>query len=606
MILGTMSLVPEHILLFPIFFNFIFMKRFFLWMLVIGVVCSSLQAFATESPIQKIYKIESYKWDEINGVYDYIWHGSAVLIGKNKIITNAHVILGEDDLPTGNYNLCISDSFETAPKCKTSLKLLQYDKTNDLAILEPTKNLSLGTPVETSTKKLELWEAVKVYGYPANGGETITLTEGKVSGLDNGHYKIDANIDAGNSWGGTFDKDGKFIGIPYIASVGYSTLGYIIPISMVQDFIAWKGDIIKYTKIEEKFIKYIDKNNAALLTQKIDNPYIGFDNFQKYGFTLKKVDEKWESVLSNYTLYSKTLNTSISLWLDQIYGKVKIGRSIDLDKLKEKFSTVVEKKDITLGGKKINKMVALVWLKKDDGTVDKNFVSLSFNLSNGLSYIIETQNYGAEKKALNSAISLFVKNLQIKKEIPLLNKVTFTNIPASFDVIPDMNVRESFDGTNFIFDSSVIQNGAIIISKMFDKEWDESLGKSTLEELVKKTAKSYDTYMGADNDIQIEIKKNALWMYYSNMIITKKKTGEVTYGSDFFTKVGKEVYNVSIGYWINKPDADLEKKYFQFIDTINLTWTFPYKSASVGKINIEDETGTWTTTSASGSTTVQQ
>ncbi len=605
MILGTMSLVPEHILLFPIFFNFIFMKRFFLWMLVIGVVCSSLQAFATESPIQKIYKIESYKWDEINGVYNYVWHGSAVLIGKNKIITNAHVILGEDDLPTGNYNLCISDSFETAPKCKTSLKLLQYDKTNDLAILEPTKNLSLGTPVETSTKKLELGEAVKVYGYPANGGETITLTEGKVSGLDNGHYKIDANIDAGNSWGGTFDKDGKFIGIPYIASVWYSTLGYIIPISMVQDFIAWKGDLIKYAKIEEKFIKYIDKNNTALLTQKIDNPYIGFDNFQKYGFTLRKVDEKWDSMLSEYALYSKTQNTSISIELTPVYGKNRLSNSIDLDKLKESFSVVVEKKNITLGGKKINRMVALVWLKKEDGTVDKNYVSLLFGLSNGLSYEIATENYGAEKKALNGAINLLIKNLQIKKEIPLLEKLTFTNIPVSFEVIPDMNIRQSFSKMYFIFDSSMIQNGVISISKFFDNEWENSLDKYTFEEIVKKTAKSYGTYMGADNDIQIEIKKNALWMYYSNMIITKKKTGEVTYGSTFFTKVDKTIHTLETGYSIAKKDPELEKKYFQFIDTVNLTGTLPYKSASVGKISTEDETGTWTT-SGSGGTTVQQ
>ena len=58
--------------------------------------------------------------------------------------------------------------------------------------------------------------------------------------MDKGHYKIDANIDAGNSGGGAFDKDGKLIGIPYVASVGYSTLGYIIPVSMIRDFLDGK------------------------------------------------------------------------------------------------------------------------------------------------------------------------------------------------------------------------------------------------------------------------------------------------------------------------------------------------------------------------------
>lgn len=103
------------------------------------------------------------------------------MIGKNKIITNAHVVLNDEDIPTGNYNLCISDGFEKMPNCRIALKLLKYDKTNDLALLEPITDIALGNPVESSDRKLTLGEAAKVYGYPANGGQTITLTEGKVS-----------------------------------------------------------------------------------------------------------------------------------------------------------------------------------------------------------------------------------------------------------------------------------------------------------------------------------------------------------------------------------------------------------------------------------------
>lgn len=207
---------------------------------MLASLATTAQIFAEESIVQKIYKIESYKWDETNDTYEYLGHGSAVLVGENKIITNAHVILDENNTPAGNYNLCISDEFETAPKCQTSLKLLKYDETNDLALLEPVEKISLGTPVKSPTRKLTLGETVQVYGYPSNGGDTITLTEGKVSGSNNNRYKIDANIDAGNSGGGAFDKDGKFIGIPYIASVGYSTLGYIIPVSVINEFI--KGE----------------------------------------------------------------------------------------------------------------------------------------------------------------------------------------------------------------------------------------------------------------------------------------------------------------------------------------------------------------------------
>lgn len=239
---------------------------------------------------------------------------------------------------------------------------------------------------------------------------------------------------------------------------------------MIKEFITGKGDIAKHAKTDSAFLRYINKNNKTVLTQKIDNPYVGFDGFQKKGFTLGRADEKFESVLSDYTLYSKTKNTSISVWLTQIYGKKKIHSNIDLEKLKETYGTVVEKKNITLGGKQINRMLALIGEKKSDGTIDKNIVSLYFGLSNGMNYQIETANYGAEKKALNSAISLFVKNLQIKKELPLIEKSAYSNVPVSFEIIPDMNMVKSFTKMSFVFDSSTIQNGTLVMSKFFDGE----------------------------------------------------------------------------------------------------------------------------------------
>jgi S1-C subfamily serine protease len=77
-------------------------------------------------------------------------------LDNNKVITNAHVILDKEDIPTGNYNLCISDTFDLEPKCKTSMKLIKYDKTNDLAILKPVENISFNNPIQFSDKKLNL------------------------------------------------------------------------------------------------------------------------------------------------------------------------------------------------------------------------------------------------------------------------------------------------------------------------------------------------------------------------------------------------------------------------------------------------------------------
>jgi hypothetical protein len=44
--------------------------------------------------------------------------------------------LDDNDKPLGNYNLCVSKSFEEEVTCTTALKLIKYDKDSDLALLE--------------------------------------------------------------------------------------------------------------------------------------------------------------------------------------------------------------------------------------------------------------------------------------------------------------------------------------------------------------------------------------------------------------------------------------------------------------------------------------
>lgn len=130
------------------------------------------------------------------------YYGSAVVIAKNRIITNAHVILDSDgEKPTGLYEVCISNSYQTVPKCDRTAHLLAYDPVADLALLEPSVDFS-SVPVDLNSniqKPISIGQTVVIYGYPTIGGETITRTEGKIAGYQNPVYKIDASIDHGNS-----------------------------------------------------------------------------------------------------------------------------------------------------------------------------------------------------------------------------------------------------------------------------------------------------------------------------------------------------------------------------------------------------------------------
>jgi len=166
-------------------------------------------------------------------------------------------VLGEDGKPTGNYRVCKTGNFKEPPVCFSIGELSYYDTKNDLAVL---KISNPNVPeVSLRQKELSIGDTVKVYGYPEIGGETITYTEGKISGFENGLYKIDANIDAGNSGGGVFDKDGNLIGMAVSLKVGYSTIGYVIPASTISDFVNKKTDIISHTGALDKGFILFDK-----------------------------------------------------------------------------------------------------------------------------------------------------------------------------------------------------------------------------------------------------------------------------------------------------------------------------------------------------------
>ena len=138
-------------------------------MIFILIFASELGAKASslteKDLLSQVVKIKTYAYNAQTQSYITKQYGSAVVIAKNRIITNAHVILeGENDSPTQLYEICTSKNYESPPNCTMTARLIAYDPIADLALLEPSSNFSI-TPVQftKSTSSLVIGQTVIIY-----------------------------------------------------------------------------------------------------------------------------------------------------------------------------------------------------------------------------------------------------------------------------------------------------------------------------------------------------------------------------------------------------------------------------------------------------------
>lgn len=81
----------------------------------------------------------------------------------------------------------------------------------------------------------QIGEKVFILGYPALGGDSITVTDGIIAGVENDgitkYYKTSAKVEHGNSGGAAILENGCFLGIPTLAISGsVESLAYILPL----------------------------------------------------------------------------------------------------------------------------------------------------------------------------------------------------------------------------------------------------------------------------------------------------------------------------------------------------------------------------------------
>ena len=164
--------------------------------------------------------------------------GSGSLISENgRILTNAHVI--DPSAPCGYDQVLIAVTVDTAqvPEITYRADILTVDVALDLAVLQIAERVdggALDTPFPTievgDSDQVQLGDPLRIFGYPTIGGDTITFTNGSVSGFtqtagvgDRAWIKTDATIAGGNSGGAAVDAEGRLIGVPTQASAGDNT-----------------------------------------------------------------------------------------------------------------------------------------------------------------------------------------------------------------------------------------------------------------------------------------------------------------------------------------------------------------------------------------------
>lgn len=156
--------------------------------------------------------------------------GSGTFVSaQGMILTNAHVVTRDSVCDFDSLGIAVTSDSGRPPDLLYGAELLAVDNDLDLAVLmvgEPLEEGVVGMsefPAMTlgDSDELMIGDDLRIFGYPEIGGETITFTNGSVSGFtaqagigDRALIKTDATIAGGNSGGAAVDNDGHLIGIP--------------------------------------------------------------------------------------------------------------------------------------------------------------------------------------------------------------------------------------------------------------------------------------------------------------------------------------------------------------------------------------------------------
>jgi len=204
--------------------------------------------------------------------YEELWRGSGTIIDKTGLIlTNYHVVEEESETDSGEIlrwdELGVALTVDNAepPEPSYFARVLAQDPLLDLAVIQPYADNS-GNPIDPNelnlptiplgnATELVVGQELNILGYPAIGGETITLSAGRVSGFlsqegvteRRAWIKTDATAAPGNSGGAALDDSGHLVGVPTRATIDVGgSINRLRPVYLAEDVLsrARAGEVV--------------------------------------------------------------------------------------------------------------------------------------------------------------------------------------------------------------------------------------------------------------------------------------------------------------------------------------------------------------------------
>ncbi len=228
------------------------------------------------------------------------WGSGSVIDAQGHILTNNHVVdNGFGDI-SDDFSICVTDDPSLPPRCHYTASVIARDANRDIALLQLDPVDIFGRPVNFSTFSTlpidyaytpNAGDSVIARGYPWVGANTITETQGIVSGTylynNNTYIKTDTLIAGGNS-GGPLIRDGKMVGVNTFLIGGSAdpALGYSLSIKEAQSFIqSALTQTVPLQKNSPKFGPFLQTIDDFSQKKQIVDTLVTFNFPQKYNVT---------------------------------------------------------------------------------------------------------------------------------------------------------------------------------------------------------------------------------------------------------------------------------------------------------------------------------
>jgi hypothetical protein len=190
--------------------------------------------------------------------------GSAVVIAKDQVITNCHVVADAKNIKVLAHGEALNTS------------AIKPDWYHDLCILT-VENLDAPIAKMGASKHLHYDTPILTVGYPDTTSQPIN-TFGKVKGLfpmdDSFIIRATSTFKLGASGGGMFDEEGHLVGVITLKSRGGEIHYYYMPVEWVQALMHKPAQVLG-THNEKPFWEMASENRPFFM--QVVQPYVSHD-----------------------------------------------------------------------------------------------------------------------------------------------------------------------------------------------------------------------------------------------------------------------------------------------------------------------------------------